>query len=188
MTMEIFEKILSDWNIDISDRQRLQFDRYFEHLVSWNETINLTSITEMEDVFVKHFADSIALLNHMDLSGKTLIDVGTGAGFPGIPLKIVCPGCKVVLADSLNKRISFLREMIRVLDLDDIIAVHSRAEELGCNIEYREKFDVATSRAVSNLSTLSEYCLPFVHIGGTFVSYKSQANFMRRFLTACLTE
>ncbi len=171
--MEMFEKILDDWNIDLSDRQKLQFEKYYELLVSWNEKINLTSITEKEDVFVKHFADSIALIRFMDLTGRSIIDIGTGAGFPGIPLKIMCPGCKVVLADSLNKRVSFLREMISELDLDDIIAIHGRAEELAFDDEYREKFDVASSRAVANLSTLSEYCLPFVHIGGTFVSYKS---------------
>ena len=171
--MGMFEKILADWNIDISERQLSQFEKYYELLVSWNERINLTSITEKDDVFIKHFADSIVLMNHIDLTGKSLIDIGTGAGFPGVPLKIMCPGCSVVLADSLNKRISFLQDLISELELDDIIAIHGRAEELACDDNYREKFDVASSRAVANLSTLSEYCLPFVHIGGTFVSYKS---------------
>lgn len=173
MIMGLFEKILSDWNIEITVRQSDQFDRYFELLVFWNEKINLTSITGKDDVFVKHFADSIAMLKYADMSGKSLIDIGTGAGFPGIPLKIMCPELNVVLADSLNKRITFLNEIINELELDDIIAIHGRAEDLANDNEYREKFDVVTSRAVANLSVLSEYCLPFVNTGGTFISYKS---------------
>ena len=171
--MEKFKKILSDWNIDISEEQTELFERYYDLLVSWNEKTNLTSITGKEDVYIKHFADSISLLAKTDLSGKSLIDVGTGAGFPAVPIKIMCPDCKVVLADSLNKRILFLNELISELGLKDISAIHGRAEDLGSDKLYREKFDVAVSRAVANLSTLSEYCLPFVKKDGIFVSYKS---------------
>ncbi len=169
----MFEKILDDWNIDISDRQVSLFQQYFEFLIEWNERINLTSITKKEDVFIKHFADSIALLKFVDLSGLSIIDIGTGGGFPGVPLKIMCPECKVVLADSLSKRISFLQDLIKNLELDGIIAIHGRAEDLAREDDLREKFDIVTSRAVANLSTLSEYCLPFVEKDGLFVSYKS---------------
>ena len=171
--MDIFDKILSEWNIGLSDKQLKLFEMYDELLISWNEKINLTSLTDKEDVFVKHFADSIAVLKYKDLSGKSLLDVGTGAGFPGVPLKIVCPDCKITLADSLNKRIKFLDVLISELDLSGSTAVHGRAEDLASDECYRERFDVVTSRAVANLSTLSEYCLPFVNINGTFVSYKS---------------
>ena len=171
--MEKFKKILTEWNINISEEQIDLFERYYDLLVSWNEKINLTSITGKEDVYIKHFADSISLLSKTDLSGKSLIDVGTGAGFPAVPIKIMCPDCKIVLADSLNKRISFLNELISELGLTDICAIHGRAEDLGSDRQYREKFDVAVSRAVANLSTLSEYCLPFVKKEGIFVSYKS---------------
>ena len=171
--MDIFEKILSEWNIDISDKQLELFERYYDLLVSWNDKINLTSLTEREDVFVKHFADSLAVLKYTDLSGRSLLDIGTGAGFPGVPLKIMCPECSITLADSLNKRIKFLDVLIGELDLQGISAVHGRAEDLAFDDRLREGFDVVTSRAVANLSTLSEYCLPFVNINGTFVSYKS---------------
>lgn len=171
--MDIFEKILSEWNIDISDKQLELFERYYDLLVSWNDKINLTSLTEKEDVFVKHFADSLAVLKYTDLSGRSLLDIGTGAGFPGVPLKIMCPECSITLADSLNKRIKFLDVLIGELDLQGISAVHGRAEDLAFDDRLREGFDVVTSRAVANLSTLSEYCLPFVNINGTFVSYKS---------------
>ena len=171
--MDIFLKILKEWHIDISDAQMEMFQRYYDLLVSWNEKINLTSVTEKQDVFIKHFADSIVLLKYMDLTGKRVLDIGTGAGFPGVPLKIMCPGCSLVLADSLNKRIRFLDELISELDLNDIMTVHGRAEDLAFNKNYREKFDIVTSRAVANLSTLSEYCIPFVNSSGMFISYKS---------------
>ncbi len=171
--MDIFLRILSEWNIDISDKQKDLFERYYDLLLKWNAKMNLTSITEKEDVFIKHFADSLALVYFYDLSGKRIIDIGTGAGFPGVPIKIICPDCQVVLADSLNKRIRFLDELVSELELDDIITVHGRAEDLAFDKKYREKFDVVTSRAVANLSVLSEYCLPFVRESGMFVSYKS---------------
>lgn len=165
-------KCLSELNIDINNDQIDLFDRYYELLVFWNKRFNLTSITDKEDVLLKHFADSIALLNFVDLNGCFLLDVGSGAGFPGIPLKIMCSSCNVVLLDSLNKRVGFLNDVIRELGLSKITAIHGRAEDLARVNTYREKFDYVTSRAVANLSTLSEYCLPFVKCGGYFVSYK----------------
>ena len=170
--MDIFLKILSEWNIRISDKQRDLFERYYKLLVSWNEKINLTAVTEKDDVFIKHFADSVALIRYADLSGKRILDIGTGAGFPGVPISIMCPGCSIVLADSLNKRIRFLDELVEDLELDDIITVHGRAEDLAFDKRFREGFDFVVSRAVANLSVLSEYCLPFVKPGGVFVSYK----------------
>ena len=170
--MDIFLKILSEWNIRISDKQMDLFERYYKLLVSWNEKINLTAVTEKDDVFIKHFADSIALIRYADLSGKRILDIGTGAGFPGVPISIMCPGCSIVLADSLNKRIRFLDELVEDLELDDIITVHGRAEDLAFDKRFREGFDFVVSRAVANMSVLSEYCLPFVKPGGVFVSYK----------------
>lgn len=161
-------------NIHLSNRQLEQFQMYYEMLVEKNKVMNLTAITEYEEVIDKHFMDSILLGGIMDLSGgKTLVDVGTGAGFPGIPLKIAYPELQVTLLDSLNKRVKFLNEVIEALGLTGIEAVHARAEEGGQNPDYREKFDLCVSRAVANLSTLSEYCLPFVKKSGYFVSYKS---------------
>ncbi len=171
--MENFLNVLSEWNIDITDRQLEMFEKYYEMLVVWNTKFNLTSITEKEDVYIKHFADSIAVLKYIDLNGSSIIDVGTGAGFPGIPVRIMCPDCHIVLADSLNKRVGFLNEVINELGLSDIYTVHGRAEDLAFVEDLRERFDIAFSRAVSNLSTLSEYCLPFVKIKGRFISYKS---------------
>lgn len=169
-----FEKILSEWNITLSDKQKRQFSTFYEMLVEKNKVMNLTAITELEEVIEKHFLDSVSLGAVIDLSKEiSVLDLGTGAGFPGIPLKIVFPNLKITLADSLNKRIGFLNEVIEELQLEGITAVHARAEELARNAEYREKFDLCVSRAVANLSTLSEYCLPFVSLGGKFVSYKS---------------
>lgn len=162
-------------NIVLSDTQLEQFCTYYEMLVEKNKVMNLTAITEFEDVVQKHFVDSVILpkkfVEHPEKI--SLIDVGTGAGFPGIPLKIVYPKMNVVLLDSLNKRILFLREVIAALKLEKIDAVHARAEDGARNPLYREKFNLCVSRAVANLSTLSEYCLPFLAVGGTFVSYKA---------------
>ena len=141
-----------------------------------NEVMNLTAITEFNEVLKKHFIDSLSLIRAVpELEEKklSLIDVGTGAGFPGIPLKIAYPGLKVTLLDSLNKRIKFLNEVIDKLGLEDIEAVHGRAEDYAKPSLFREKYDICVSRAVANLSTLSEYCLPFVRVGGQFISYKS---------------
>ena len=171
--MELLRSCLSEWNIDISKEQENSFFRYFELLVEWNNRINLTAITQKDDVIIKHFVDSLAVLKYTDLNGRSLIDIGTGAGFPGIPLKIMSPSCNVVLLDSLNKRINFLNEIISELGLSDIRCIHARAEDAARNSGLRERFDIAISRAVSGLNTLSEYCLPFVNIDGLFISYKS---------------
>ena len=171
--MELLRSCLSEWNIDISKEQENNFLRYFELLAEWNNRINLTAITQKDDVIIKHFVDSLAVLKYTDLNGRSLIDIGTGAGFPGIPLKIMSPSCNVVLLDSLNKRINFLNEIISELGLSDIRCIHARAEDAARNPGLRERFDIAISRAVSGLNTLSEYCLPFVNIDGLFISYKS---------------
>lgn len=157
-----------------SDLQKRQFYTFYNMLIDKNKVMNLTGITEFTEVVEKHFLDSIYLNRVTDLDQPVkIIDLGTGAGFPGIPLKIAFPEIEITLVDSLNKRIHFIEEVIEELGLTSIYAVHARAEELARNLEYREKFDLCVSRAVANLSTLEEYCLPFVHIGGKFISYKS---------------
>lgn len=169
-----FENELMKLEITLSDLQLQQFLTYYELLVDKNKVMNLTSITDFHEVLLKHFIDSISLVRVLNLEQSlSLMDMGTGAGFPGIPLKIVFPNLKVTLSDSLNKRVNFLQEVIDTLNLKEINAVHGRAEDLARNSQYRESYDLCVSRAVANLSTLSEYCLPFVKIGGKFVSYKS---------------
>lgn len=165
------KKLLLEYGV--SDIQADKFEKYFELLIKWNEKINLTAITEEYDVVTKHFLDSLMCTKSGVLSdGISLIDVGTGAGFPAIPLKIANNGLIVTLLDSLAKRLNFLNEVITELELADITTVHARAEDGGRDAALREKFDVAVSRAVANLSTLSELCLPFVKVGGYFVSMK----------------
>lgn len=171
--MNLIRDLLIQWNISIDDYQINQFDKYYSLLLEWNQKINLTNIIEKEDVIVKHFLDSSAMLRYVDISKQSLIDVGTGAGFPGLVLKILCPSCNVTLMDSLNKRLLFLDEVIKELSLDGIKTVHGRAEDFAHNSLYRESFDIVTSRAVANLSTLSEYCIPFAKKGGIFIPYKS---------------
>lgn len=169
-----FEKTLSEWKIELSEKQKNQFLDFYEMLVEKNKVMNLTAITEFDEVIEKHFLDSISLAAVMDLSQELrLLDIGTGAGFPGIPLKIVFPNLNVTLADSLNKRILFLDEVIDKLGLTEIVTIHARAEELARNADYREQYDICVSRAVANLASLSEYCLPFISVSGKFVSYKS---------------
>ena len=160
-------------NIDISDDQLAQFDRYYEMLVEKNKVMNLTAITERDKVILKHFVDSIALSNYYDLKDQSIIDIGTGAGFPGLPLKILIPTLEVTLFDSLNKRVLFLNDVINELGLTGIRAIHGRAEDGGRDRALRESFDLAVSRAVANMSVLSEYCLPFVKPGGYFIAYKT---------------
>lgn len=160
--------------IRLSEEQTEQFLIYYEYLVEKNKVMNLTGITEYEEVVLKHFVDSLSIVKVIDPKQcKRVIDVGTGAGFPGIPLKIAFPELEVVLLDSLNKRVMFLNEVIEKLHLEKITAIHARAEDAAKRKEYRESFDLCVSRAVANLASLSEYCLPFVSIGGKFISYKS---------------
>lgn len=171
---EIFEKKLNALGISLTYTQKQQFDKFYELLVEWNKVMNLTGITEYEEVNEKHFVDSVSIVKALDINKvKTVIDIGTGAGFPGIPLKIVFPHLKVVLLDSLNKRINFLNKVIDELNLTEIDTIHGRAEDFAKQAQYREQFDLCVSRAVANLSTLSEYCIPYVKVGGLFVPYKS---------------
>ncbi len=172
--MERLQSKAEQLGIRLSEKQLEQFQCYYERLIEKNKVMNLTAITEYEEVVDKHFIDSILLGSVKELSGKKrVIDVGTGAGFPGIPLKIVYPELEITLLDSLNKRVKFLDEVIEELGLTGIQAVHSRAEDLAQDAAHRQQYDICVSRAVANLSTLSEYCIPFVKQGGYFISYKS---------------
>lgn len=176
--LTLFEKGLEELSISLSQEQKRQFVTYYEYLIEKNKVMNLTAITEYEEVIVKHFLDSLSIVKagcfeQNALNGKSVIDIGTGAGFPGIPLKIAFPQLKITLLDSLNKRVNFLNEVIEILGLSKVEAVHGRAEDYAKQKEYRECFDFCVSRAVANLSTLSEYCIPFVKEGGCFISYKS---------------
>ena len=174
MSNRRFDQKLETLGIRLTDVQKRQFDRYYELLIEWNRVMNLTGITEYDEVNLKHFTDSLTIVRIKDMENvSTLIDVGTGAGFPGIPIKIAFPYIKVTLLDSLNKRIKFLNQVVEELDLEDVVTLHGRAEDYAKKEEYREQFDLCASRAVANLSTLSEYCLPFIKKGGCFVSYKS---------------
>lgn len=167
---EVFDKM----HIELPDGALELLNRYYEMLIDTNKVMNLTTITEYSEVVIKHFADSAAIGCITDMNGNMdVIDVGTGAGFPGIVLKIVYPQLSVVLLDSLNKRVNFLKNVITELGLTDISAIHGRAEDIARNKDYREKFDLCVSRAVANMSSLSEYCLPFVKVGGRFIPYKA---------------
>lgn len=177
--MDLLINICKKINIEISDEQVKQFEKYYEMLVEKNKVMNLTAITEKDEVIIKHFIDSIAIIPYLKEKNISLnnelriIDIGTGAGFPGIPLKIMLPDVKFTLLDSLNKRVGFLNEVIFELQLTNIEAIHGRAEDIAFDSNYREGFDLCVSRAVANLSTLSEYCIPFVKKNGYFISYKA---------------
>ena len=162
---------LKEFNIEINEEQIKSFEKYMNLLLEWNEKINLTAITQPDEVKLKHFVDSLTVLKYINDDDK-VIDIGTGAGFPGIPLKIMKENTKITLLDSLNKRINFLNIVIETLNLRNIQAIHGRAEEIARNKLYREKYDVAVSRAVANLSTLTEYMLPFVKVGGKCICMK----------------
>lgn len=172
--MEQLKKKSEMLDISLSEKQLQQFLSYYEMLIEKNKVMNLTAITEKEEVIDKHFIDSISFNKAMDVTKSLkILDLGTGAGFPGIPLKIAYPNLEITLLDSLNKRIKFLDEVIEALGLEGISTIHGRAENYAKQVSYREQFDICVSRAVANLATLSEYCLPYVKEGGCFISYKS---------------
>ncbi|WP_261701637.1 16S rRNA (guanine(527)-N(7))-methyltransferase RsmG [Staphylococcus equorum] len=173
MSVEWLTKQLSTQGIELSEEQQRQFQTYYQMLVEWNKKINLTSITEEYEVYLKHFYDSIAPSFYTDLTKElTICDIGAGAGFPSIPLKIIYPNLKVTIVDSLNKRIKFLNQLAEALDLENVNFVHDRAETFGKGV-YRESYDIVTARAVARLSVLSELCLPLVKKGGQFIALKS---------------
>ena len=170
---EILKKGLDELNISYSDTQLDQIDTFYEMIIEKNKVMNLTRITDMEEYYIKHILDSLLICNELVIDNKKIIDVGTGAGFPGIPIKIFFPDINITLMDSLNKRILFLEEVIRELGLSDIKTLHGRAEDIGKNKIYRESFDIAISRAVADMSVLTELCLPLVSVNGYFAAYKS---------------
>lgn len=171
---EEFIRKLNRIEINLDNNQLEEFYKYMCLLIEWNEKMNLTAIIEPKEIILKHFIDSLTILNEIE-DKNTLIDIGTGAGFPGIPLKIAKPNLKVVLLDSLNKRILFLNEVINKLELENIETIHARVEDIGKNIKYREKFEIVTSRAVANLAILSEYMIPLTKIGGKCICMKGSS-------------
>lgn len=177
MIKDLLQNYIKDYKITLTENQYEQFQKYFELLAEWNEKMNLTAITDESGVALKHFADSLSLLNFVDIpQNSTLADVGTGAGFPGVVLKIARPDIKLTLIDSLNKRLVFLNEVCSQLGIDAEL-IHSRAEDGARDEKLRESFDFAVSRAVARMNVLSEYCLPYVKVGGAFCAMKgAQAN------------
>lgn len=171
MELKEFKEKIYKLAPDLTENQQEQFYNYMNLLIEWNNKINLTAITEPDEIIIKHFIDSMTILKEIENNSK-IVDVGTGAGFPGIPVKIANESLEVVLLDSLNKRINFLNEVINKLELNKISSVHFRVEEAGQNKQYREKFDIATSRAVAALNILAEYMLPLVKVGGKCICMK----------------
>ena len=175
--IRLLEDSLKKLNISIDEDQKSKFSKYYSLLLEKNKVMNLTRITDEEEIIIKHFVDSLMIAKVVDMEKvESLIDVGTGAGFPGIPIKIMWPKIKVTLLDSLDKRVGFLQEVIEELDLEGAKAIHGRAEDFGQDDNYREKFDLCASRAVADLSVLSEYCIPFVKEQGEFISYKADGS------------
>jgi 16S rRNA (guanine527-N7)-methyltransferase len=176
MDIKQFEQLLGEKGIVLSSHQLEQFEQYYETLVEWNEKMNLTAITDKQEVYLKHFYDSITAAFYFDFTKSlSICDVGAGAGFPSIPIKICFPHLKITIVDSLQKRIGFLDHLTKVLQLDHVSLYHDRAETFGRKPEMREGFDIVTARAVARLSVLSELCLPLVKIGGTFIAMKAAA-------------
>ena len=171
---QYLQKMAEQLKINLTSDMLSKFEIFYNMLLETNKTMNLTAITEMHEVVLKHFIDSVALLNYIELSNKTVIDVGTGAGFPGIPLAILFPNTKFVLMDSLQKRLKFIDSVVDACDMKNVSTIHGRAEDLGHDVNYREKFDICVSRAVAALPVLLELCSPFVKVNGLFVSYKSE--------------
>lgn len=178
MNPEEFKQALLEKGITLSSKQMAQFKQYFELLVEWNEKINLTAITEEKEVYLKHFYDSISASFYQDFSQESfsICDVGAGAGFPSLPLKIVFPQLKITIVDSLNKRIQFLNLLASELELQDVHFFHSRAEDFGQNKTFRETFDIVTARAVARMSVLAELCLPLVKKNGEFIALKASSS------------
>ena len=171
MIKEKIKNKFKEFEIDLTEKQLQQFEHYYNLLIEWNNKFNLTAITELDAVIEKHFIDSVLPLK--DLKQQRVMDIGAGAGFPSIPLKIVNPDIELVMVDSVNKKVTFLQAVIEVLGLTNARAIHSRVEDLGVNPNFREKYDIVVARAVAGLNTLCEYALPFVRLGGKFVAYKS---------------
>lgn len=170
---QTFQELLTERGLQLTERQLSQFSIYYRELVSWNEKMNLTGITEREQVYIKHFYDSASLSFYVPVeSGMKVADIGSGAGFPSIPLKILFPDIRVTIIDSLNKRIQFLTHLCSELELDGVDCVHGRAEDMGWKSEYRDQFDLVTARAVARMNVLNEFCLPFVRNKGLFAAMK----------------
>ncbi len=173
--LDSFKNGIKALGLNLTDKQLQNFITYYEMLIEKNKVMNLTAITDFEEVVKKHFLDSLAIVKVYDIEKvNNIIDIGTGAGFPGIPLKIAFPKIKITLLDSLNKRVDFLKKVVNELQLDNIECIHGRAEDIAKNESYREQYDISLSRAVANLRILLEYDVPFVKVGGKFISYKAQ--------------